>query len=227
MDFREVMRTLYKGYIYQLIVLVAIVAVSFAAFLLAVLQPPGPGAGVPDSLAAVGIAAIALAIAFVVIFFLYIFRGFRALHKLGFKWAWWLAWGPIALAVVAAILVLALALYFFGHPAVVNRLTADPTYVYLLILREPAIVGITAVLFALELLLVAARAMTLRDLHRYSGVGLFRTALYMLIAGYVLSLLPLVSFLGAVVLFAEYIAEMLAYGEAARRAPAPAPQQTA
>ncbi|MGC9118045.1 MAG: hypothetical protein ACP5I3_03520 [Thermoproteus sp.] len=226
MDFREVMRTLYRGYIYQLMVLAAIIAVSAAVFLLAVLQPPGPGAGVSASLVAIGLAEIGLVVALLVVFFLYIFKGFRALHKLGFRWAWWLAWGPIALAIVAIIFIFALALYLSGHVAAVARLTADPMYVYSLLSREPAIVGIVAVLVAIDILLVAAKAITLRDLHRYSGVGLFKTALYMLIAGYVLSLLPLVSFLGAVVLFAEYIAEMLAYGEAAR-APAPAPRQTA
>ncbi len=212
MDFREIMRILYKGFLYQLVVISALVAISFALLLSALFTSPA-------ALAVAGFAVIALLIALLSIFFLYLFRGYRALHGLGFRWAWWLAWGPVALMALAAIFAAALAMYFLGHPGVAARARIDPTYIYQVMLKTPALLGIFAVFQAAYLLLVAARAITLNDLRRHSKVGLFGVALILLLIGYPLSLIPLMDYVGGLALLAEYIAEMLAYREAARAPP--------
>lgn len=212
MDFKEAMGILYKGFLYQLVVISALVAISFALLLSALFVSPA-------AIAAAGFVVIALLIALLLIFFLYLFRGYRALHMLGFRWAWWLAWGPVALMVLVAIFAGALVMYLRGHPVVAAHVRIDPTYIYRVMLGTPALLGIFAVLQAAYLLLVAARAITLNDLRRHSKVGLFGVALILLLIGYPLSLVPLVNYVGGLVLLAEYIAEMLAYREAARVAP--------
>lgn len=225
MDFKEAMRTLYKGYLYQLIVLLAVLALSLglaiAIFLSTIPalptrlpRPAISGASAPMIFAVAGLALIGfLLAALILVFFLYIFRGYRALHRLGVKWAWWLAWGPIAMAALVAIFAAALALY---RPALLARIEAYPMRAYEAILEEPMLLGIFIVVEAMYLLLVVAKALTLNDLRKRAGVGLFAVALVLLIIGFLLSYLPSVYYVGGLVLFAEYIAEMLAYREAAR-----------
>jgi len=208
-DFREAMEVLYRGFLYQL----ALILVGLVVLAVGLLGPR-------SALLAASAALAVLAVGLIAVFFLYIFRGYRALHRLGFKWAWWLAWGPVALVAVALIFAASVAAYLAGRPALAVRALANPAALYVAIGREPALLGIIAVVLALELLLAAAKALTLRDLHRRTSLGLFRVALALFAVGYVLSLLPPVEYVGLAVLSAEYVAEMSAY-RAASRAGAP------
>jgi len=208
-DFREAMEVLYRGFLYQL----ALILVGLVMLAVGLLGPR-------SALLAASAALAVLAVGLIAVFFLYIFRGYRALHRLGFKWAWWLAWGPVALVAVALIFAASVAAYLAGRPALAVRALANPAALYVAIGREPALLGIIAVVLALELILAAAKALTLRDLHRRTSLGLFRVALALFAVGYVLSLLPPVEYVGLAVLSAEYVAEMSAY-RAASRAGAP------
>jgi len=208
-DFREAMEVLYRGFLYQL----ALILVGLVVLAVGLLGPR-------SALLAASAALAVLAVGLIAVFFLYIFRGYRALHRLGFKWAWWLAWGPVALVAVALIFAASVAAYLAGRPALAVRALASPAALYVAIGREPALLGIIAVVLALELILAAAKALTLRDLHRRTSLGLFRVALALFAVGYVLSLLPPVEYVGLAVLSAEYVAEMSAY-RAASRAGAP------
>ncbi|MCI4465323.1 MAG: hypothetical protein JHC22_05995 [Thermoproteus sp.] len=205
MDFREAMEVLYRGFLYQL----ALILVGLVVLAVGLLRPR-------SALLAASAALAVLAVGLIAVFFLYIFRGYRALHRLGFKWAWWLAWGPVALVAVALIFAASVVVYFAGRPALAVRALANPAVLYVAIGREPALLGIIAVVLALELILAAAKALTLRDLHRRTSLGLFRAALALFAVGYVLSLLPPVEYVGLAVLSAEYVAEMSAYRAASR-----------
>ncbi|MFP3348670.1 MAG: hypothetical protein RXN90_05030 [Thermoproteus sp.] len=246
MNFQEANRALYKGYLYSLILTIAlVVAVTVAALLILApahfvaepppyhvtgSQPPLAGQGevaIGASFALLAV-VIAIAIALIAVFFLYIFRGYRALHRLGFKWAWWLAWGPIVeivLALVAvpiAVISIPSAVYYdMGYPA------EYPAWLGIITAAAPLLV-LFAIAVIIGLIIDIARIIFLYDMHKYTKIGYFQISFILYIIGLVLSLIIFsvaAGVLAALVLFAEYITEMLAYREASRWTPPAAPSQ--
>jgi hypothetical protein len=162
------------------------------------------------------------------VFFLYIFRGYRALHRLGFKWAWWLAWGPIVeivLALVAvpiAVISIPSAVYHdMGYPA------EYPAWLGIITAAAPLLV-LFAIAVIIGLIIDIAHIIFLYDMHKYTKIGYFQISFILYIIGLVLSLIIFsvaAGVLATLALFAEYITEMLAYREASRWTPPAAPSQ--
>ncbi|MFP3168006.1 MAG: hypothetical protein RXR01_02780 [Thermoproteus sp.] len=246
MNFQEANRALYKGYLYSLILTIVLVVAVVVAVLLILVpmhfvagsppyhvtgsQPPLAGQGevaIGASFALLAV-VIAIAIALIAVFFLYIFRGYRALHRLGFKWAWWLAWGPIVeivLALVAvpiAVISIPSAVYYdMGYPA------EYPAWLGMITAAAPLLV-LFAIAVIIGLIIDIARIIFLYDMHKYTKIGYFQISFILYIIGLVLSLIIFsvaAGVLAALVLFAEYITEMLAYREASRWTPPAAPSQ--
>jgi len=246
MNFQEANRALYKGYLYSLILTIALVVAVVVAALLILApahfvaesppyhvtgsQPPPAGQGevAIGAFFALLAVVIAIAIALIAVFFLYIFRGYRALHRLGFKWAWWLAWGPIVeivLALVAvpiAVISIPSAVYHdMGYPA------EYPAWLDIITAAAP-LLALFAIIVVIGLIIDVARIIFLYDMHKYTKIGYFHISFILYIIGLVLSLIIFsvaAGVLAALVLFAEYITEMLAYREASRWTPPAAPSQ--
>jgi hypothetical protein len=246
MNFQEANRALYKGYLYSLILTIAlVVAVVVAALLILapahfVAEPPpyhvtgsqpppaGQGEVAIGAFFALLAIVIAIAIALIAVFFLYIFRGYRALHRLGFKWAWWLAWGPIVeivLALVAvpiAVISIPSAVYHdMGYPA------GYPAWLDIITAAAP-LLALFAIAVIIGLIIDIAHIIFLYDMHKYTKIGYFQISFILYIIGLVLSLIIFsvaAGVLATLVLFAEYITEMLAYREASRWTPPAAPSQ--
>jgi len=249
MNFQEANRALYKGYLYSLILtIVLVVAVVVAVLLILVpmhfvaesppyhvtgsqlprLPPAGQGEVAIGASFALLAVVIAIAIALIAVFFLYIFRGYRALHRLGFKWAWWLAWGPIVeivLALVAvpiAVISIPSAVYYdMGHQA------GYPAWLDIITAAAP-LLALFAIIVVIGLIIDIARIIFLYDMHKYTKIGYFQISFILYIIGLVLSLIIFsvaAGVLATLVLFAEYITEMLAYREASRWTPPAAPSQ--
>jgi hypothetical protein len=220
MEFREANKRLYKGYLYSLIlVIVAIPVVIFTA-VVAVL----PSMQSPHALASVVVLlageVVVFIIAGVLIFFLYLFRGYLALHRLGIGWAWWMAWGPIIefLLGIATLVILALAV--LANIQSISRGPVTGEWIWPVV--APALVmGI--ILAAFGIFLTIAHILFLNNMHRYTAINKFHTAYILLIIGIVLSFIPYLGILGTIVLIAQYVIEMLAYKEASEWTP-PAPQ---
>ncbi|MFP3199191.1 MAG: hypothetical protein RXR06_04890 [Thermoproteus sp.] len=246
MNFQEANRALYKGYLYSLILTIVLVVAVVVAVLLILVpmhfvagSPPYHVAGSQPPLAGQGEVAIgasfallavviAIAIALIAVFFLYIFRGYRALHRLGFKWAWWLAWGPIVeivLALVAvpiAVISIPSAVYYdMGHQA------GYPAWLGIITAAAP-LLALFAIIVVIGLIINIAHIIFLYDMHKYTKIGYFQISFILYIIGLVLSLIIFsvaAGVLATLVLFAEYITEMLAYREASRWTPPAAPSQ--
>jgi len=231
MEFREANKRLYKGYLYSLIlVIVAIPVVIFTA-VVAVL----PSMQSPQALASVVVLlageVFVFIIAGVLIFFLYLFRGYLALHRLGIGWAWWMAWGPIIefLLVIATLVILILfGIATLGQLALavlanIQSNSGGPvTGQWIWLVVAPVLVmGI--ILAAFGIFLTIAHILFLNNMHRYTAINKFHTAYILLIIGIVLSFIPYLGILGTIVLIAQYVIEMLAYKEASEWTP-PAPQ---
>ena len=220
MEFREANKRLYKGYLYSLIlVIVAIPVVIFTA-VVAVL----PSMQSPQALASVVVLlageVFVFIIAGVLIFFLYLFRGYLALHRLGIGWAWWMAWGPIIefLLGIATLVILALAV--LANIQSISRGPVTGEWIWLVV-APVLVMGI--ILAAFGIFLTIAHILFLNNMHRYTAINKFHTAYILLIIGIVLSFIPYLGILGTIVLIAQYIIEMLAYKEASEWTP-PAPQ---
>ncbi|MCI4464379.1 MAG: hypothetical protein JHC22_01080 [Thermoproteus sp.] len=196
-------------------------------------QPPQPPpAGQEEAATGVFFALLAvvfaLAIALIAVFFLYIFRGYRALHRLGFKWAWWLAWGPIVeivlvlVAVPIAIISIPSAVYHdMGYPA------EYPAWLGIITAAAP-LLALFVISVIIGLIIDIAHIIFLYDMHKYTKIGYFQISFILYIIGLVLSLIIFsvaAGVLATLVLFAEYITEMLAYREASRWTPPVAPSQ--
>jgi hypothetical protein len=236
MEFREAMRVLFKGYLYMLIYVLgaglAMLAIIYAALAAAVWSAVWrKGFDMWGYLAAMVAVVVLYVVGVLVIFFRYHFRGFRALHRLGFKAAWLLAWGPvITLILIAALFGVAV----FSVPAVIlsgNVLGALAASVTLLVLVVAAL--------GVGLAVMVARLILLRALYRYTGINLFNIAFilsllvlviyaasYAYIASYPVSYTFLMpgpalgmSALGTLLIFAAYIVEMLAYKEGSEWTP--------
>ena len=248
MNFQEANRALYKGYLYSLILTIVLVVAAVVTALLILVpmhfvaepppyhvtgsQPPPAGQGevAIGAFFALLAVVIAIAIALIAVFFLYIFRGYRALHRPGFKWAWWLAWGPIVevvLALVAvpiAIISIPSAVYYdmgyqagYGYPAWLGMITA-----------AAPLLALFAIIVIIGLIIDIAHIIFLYDMHKYTKIGYFQISFILYIIGLVLSLIIFsvaAGVLATLVLFAEYITEMLAYREASRWTPPSAPSQ--
>ncbi|MEZ0247978.1 MAG: hypothetical protein ABWJ97_01775 [Thermoproteus sp.] len=227
MDFQTAMRSLYRGYLYQLVLILALVLLAVVILLSAALQPMGRGAGPVALVVASAVLVIALLIAVVVVFFLFIFRGYNALYRLGFRWAWWLAWGTIVLFVIVfaglAVIVAYYSYIFMGPGRLPPSALSNP---YSLLASSAPLLGYSAVVIIFSLIISIARVILLRDLYNYTKIDGFRTAYILYIIALVLSFIPLASLIGTVLAFVEYIVEMLAYRDAAARPPAPQTQQT-
>ncbi len=220
MEFREANKRLYKGYLYSLIlVIVAIPVVIFTA-VVAVL----PSMQSPQALASVVVLlageVFVFIIAGVLIFFLYLFRGYLALHRLGIGWAWWMAWGPIIefLLGIATLVILALAV--LANIQSISRGPVTGEWIWLVV-APVLVMGI--ILAAFGIFLTIAHILFLNNMHRYTAINKFHTAYILLIIGIVLSFIPYLGILGTIVLIAQYVIEMLAYKEASEWTP-PAPQ---
>ncbi|MGC9131438.1 MAG: hypothetical protein ACP5H5_07630 [Pyrobaculum sp.] len=220
MEFREANKRLYKGYLYSLIlVIVAIPVVIFTA-VVAVL----PSMQSPQALASVVVLlageVFVFIIAGVLIFFLYLFRGYLALHRLGIGWAWWMAWGPIIefLLGIATLVILALAV--LANIQSISRGPVTGEWIWPVV-APVLVMGI--ILAAFGIFLTIAHILFLNNMHRYTAINKFHTAYILLIIGIVLSFIPYLGILGTIVLIAQYVIEMLAYKEASEWTP-PAPQ---
>ncbi|MEM4133446.1 MAG: hypothetical protein QW317_11175, partial [Thermoproteus sp.] len=215
MDFQTAMRTLYRGYLYQLILAIALIFLSVAVILSVALQPGG-GVGLSALLAASAL-LIAVSIAVIAVFFLFVFRGYYALYKLGFRWAWWLTWGVVALIAIVLVGIAVIALYYSSALAELGRPPSVLSNPYSLLSSSGPLLGYFVVLTIFGVIISIAHILLLRDLHDYTKVGGFRMAYILYIIALILSFLPLVSLVGAVLAFAEYVVEMLAYREAASK----------
>lgn len=202
MELREAARLLYRGYIVQL-------AVAAPAPALAILAALGVEAAAP---------ALAVLLALnLAVYIAFISRGFHALWRMGLRWAFWVAWGPPVIA----------ALFFAASAAVASYLSNRPDLLSegigalaLRLSRDPLFIAVSFVLDLLALLVLAAKALVLRDLWRRTGEGLFRASFYLMIAGILSALLiainPAAVLVAASLIFAEYLAELFAYREASR-----------
>jgi uncharacterized membrane protein len=218
MEFREANRLLYKGYLYSLIlVIVAIAAVIVSLAFLPLSSSPSVLASVVALLAG---EVVVFIIAGVLIFFLYLFRGYMALHRLGIGWAWWMAWGPIIEAILLIVTLVVLTLVVMTQAQSIGRGLVTGEWIWSIL--APALVMLI-ILGAFGIFLTIAHILFLSNMHRHTAIDKFHTAYILLIIGLVLSLIPYIGILGAVVLLVQYVIEMLAYKEASEWTP-PAPQ---
>lgn len=221
MEFRDANTLLYRGYLYLLI----LVIVAIAAVIVTVLAVILPLSSSPSALApAVALPLLAgevvvFIIAGVLIFFLYLFRGYMALHKLGIGWAWWMAWGPIIEAVLEAPIVV-LALAALTHAQSIGRGSVTGGWIWSILASARVML---IILGAFGLFLAIAHILFLSNMYRHTAIKKFNTAFILLIIGLVLSIPPYIDILGAIILIAQYVIEMLAYKEASEWTP-PAPQ---
>jgi hypothetical protein len=236
MEFREAMGVLFRGYLYMLIYVIggglAMLAIIYAALAAAVWTAAwGKGFNVWGYLTAIVAVVVLYVVGVWFIFFRYHFRGFRALHRQGFRAAWLLAWGPvISLVLMAALFGVAV----FSAPAVLLR--GD---ILGALAAGVAVMALLAAAFGVGVAVLVARLILLRRLYRYTGLSLFNIAFVLALVGlvfyaaYYLYILtysrpygfaapgPAVGLaaLGGIVSFAAYIVEMLAYKEGSEWTP--------
>ncbi|MEZ0320042.1 MAG: hypothetical protein ABWK05_08650 [Pyrobaculum sp.] len=213
MDFQSAMRSLYRGYLYQLVLVLALVLLEVVFLVMAALQPSVGGAGLAAVVVASAAFVIALLIAVVVVFFLYILRGYAALYKMGFRWAWWLAWGTVVLFIVIIVGFVAIVAYY--QVLTEPWLSSAPPSPYSFLASLTPLLAYLAVIVVLSLVISIARIILLRDLYNYTKIERFRTAYILYIVMLVLLFIPLASLVGIVLAFVQYIVEMLAYRDAA------------
>lgn len=230
MDFQTANKYLYEGYLYTLILIIASVVLVMALIIGLVIATPQvlyipefPGfpnisssASAFAGLGAVLFAIIVLIVVYLVIFFRYIFRGYMALHRLGIKWAWWLAWGPIIVGIIALALLGSVAAIAASPPRLVQPVGIGGMLIGLAV--------VAVVLAAFGIFVSVAHILFLDNMHEYTNISLFRTAFILYIISLVLSFIPYVSIVDGILFLVEYIIEMLAYREASRWTP-PSPQQ--
>ncbi|MCU7787731.1 hypothetical protein ODS41_07365 [Pyrobaculum sp. 3827-6] len=220
MEFREANKLLYRGYLYSLILAIVAIAAVIVTVLAAFLPLTNSPSALAPAVALLAGEVVAFIIAGVLIFFLYLFRGYMALHRIGIGWAWWMAWGPIIEAVLGIATIVVLALAALTHAQSIDRgpITGERIWSIL----APALVMLI-ILGAFGIFLTIAHILFLSNMYRHTGIGKFHTAYILLIIGLVLSIIPYIGILGAIVLLVQYVVEMLAYKEASEWTP-PAPQ---
>lgn len=157
MDFRQAVKLLYRGFLYQLFVMIGGGLVLSAAALALILG------GDLTTFYALAAAAATLAALYISIFFLYVFRGLLALHRQGLRWAKWAAYG------FAATLILVLTTV--ATTAALGAVTAP----------------LAAAALASGLFTTAARFMFLNEMYRKTGVKHFRAAAALLVIGVALT----------------------------------------
>ncbi|MBP1448506.1 MAG: hypothetical protein JZD41_00580, partial [Thermoproteus sp.] len=217
-DLMAAMGVLYKGYLYGLIagIVVLIVSIPMAVALIAYGGRMGATALITDVL----IFALAAVTVFLWIFFAYLFKGYRELYRLGFKWAWWLSYGQLILAAVSIAAVIALALYFSA--LVRSHISSPSPWPVVAAILGPTLLALAPPLL-LSFVINVAHIILLRDLHGATKVGEFQIAYPLLIVGvaliYVGILLQPIALVALGISLAEYIVEMIAY----KKASAPPP----
>lgn len=213
------MGVLYKGYLYGLIAGAVILIVSIPTAVALIAYGRWMNATAP--IAAISVLVLAAAAVFLWIFFAYLFKGYRVLYRLGFKWAWWLSYGQLILMAVSIAALIAVAFYF---SALVRPYFPGPS-------PWPAVAAILGPIFLalappllLSLVINVAHIILLRDLHGATKVGEFLAAYVLLIVEvaliYVGILLQPIALVILGVSLAEYIVEMIAYKKASAPPPA-------
>ena len=220
MNFQEVNRLLYKGYLYSLILgIVAVVSIitavlaAIASYAPIVERYPGTSPRFLIVLTILLVSILAFAVADLVIFFLYLFRGYMALHKLGIGWAWWQAWGPIVLFAIGVVSVGVLLASLPSLASYGGGLEAS-----LWVAVWVAIIPL-ALLVAFGLFVDITHILFLNNMYDYTKISKFHTAYILYIIGLVLSFIPYVNAGGSILMLVEYIIEMLAYKEASAWTP--------
>lgn len=224
MDFREANELLYKGYLYQLIVVVMVAFIE-GLYVVALLAARDP---VPLFWPIATFLAAFLVVVFVVyllfIWYRYIYRGYIALHRMGVRWAFWLAWGPVIEMVLAGTLV---AVLFAILPPAADRdvpVAGEPNFLDILMALAP-LFALLIILFVFGVFLNIAHILFLNNMRSITNLSKFGTASTLLIIVLVLYFVSLVFPIAGIVVvllgLAEYIIEMLAYKEASV-APPPA-----
>ncbi|CCC82089.1 hypothetical protein [Thermoproteus tenax] len=243
LDFNKANELLYKGYLYQLILaIVAIIAIFAAAIAAAtaviassgVLPPSYPYGSSSSGLASIIgalVGIIIVAIIFIVIgliiFFKYIFKGYIGLHKLGVKWAFWLAWGPIIELILA---IVAVALFFAFISSIASALgpglAESPFSIFA---AAVPVLAVVVVLLAFSVFIDVAKILFLKNMYDITKIGEFNIAFVLTIVALALSLASytggLLGVAAGIVELIEYIFEMLAYRGASRMHPPPLPAQ--
>jgi len=230
MNFQEANNVLYKGYLYMLITMIAGMIAYFVllfALLSSLLMPfPGrPSVNIFTVMAAVIGGGLALMVAALVIFFKFHFKGYMALYRLGIKWAWWMAWGPIIYAILAVAYLGAavvfpnalLAMIATGIPSWAGMAGAMAVALPLVILQY--------LLLAFGIVLFVFKILFLNYMNKYTGLPLFRTSWIMYLVTVIILLIPYLNILAGVLGLIAYVIEMLSYKDASSWTPKAAPGQ--
>ncbi|MGC8584023.1 MAG: hypothetical protein ACP5MH_09910 [Thermoproteus sp.] len=239
MDFQEANKSLYKGYLYTLILSIAAVAAvlvelftvifSYSSALYRSPYVVPPGSSTPQGfefiltlISSIFIIIIVFGIVYLIIFFLFIFRGYMALHRLGIRWAWWQAWGPVILTILGLALLGGISWVLSGLPHWTSGSAPYPeASIWSVII---AILVPLVVLAAFGLFIDITHILFLDNMYKYTQISKFHTAFILFIISLVLSFIPYINIVGGILAFVEDIIEMLAYKEASEWAPPGQPQ---
>ncbi|AEA13237.1 hypothetical protein TUZN_1776 [Thermoproteus uzoniensis 768-20] len=238
MNFQEANKSLYRGYLYTLILSIiagVAVLVELSSVIFSHLAPYWGSYVVPPSsptpqesefiltlISAIFTTIIISSISYLVIFFLFIFRGYMALHRLGIKWAEWLAWGPVILTIIGLALLGVIFWVLLNLPHWSSGSAPYPG-----VSMWGVVTAILAPLIALAafgLFIDIVHILFLDNMYKYTQISKFHTAFILFIIALVLSFIPYVNIIGGILAFVEYIIEMLAYKEASEWAPPGQPQ---